>query len=79
MEGFFIALAGSVIGSALVFSVLRLLFRERIRAWSSQNEKWQALESVVASPISHLLELPNDRFQLSSASVVLSRGRKVSL
>jgi uncharacterized membrane protein YdjX (TVP38/TMEM64 family) len=49
MEGFYIALAGSIIGSGLVFSVLRLLFSKRIRAWSAQNEKWQALESVVAS------------------------------
>lgn len=47
MKGFFIAFAGSVIGSALVFVVLRFLFTQRIRAWSSQNEKWQALEAVV--------------------------------
>ncbi|KAF6762709.1 Golgi apparatus membrane protein TVP38 [Ephemerocybe angulata] len=47
MQGFYIALAGSVIGSAVVFSVLRLLFSKRIRAWSAQNEKWQALEAVV--------------------------------
>jgi len=54
MQGFYIALAGSVLGSAVAFSVLRLLFRQRIREWSSQNEKWQALESVVASRLPHL-------------------------
>lgn len=47
MEGFYIALAGSIIGSATVFLFLRLMFSERIRAWSAQNEKWQALEAVV--------------------------------
>ncbi|KAJ2931664.1 hypothetical protein H1R20_g5462, partial [Candolleomyces eurysporus] len=79
MEGFFIALAGSVLGSAVVFSVLRLLFRERIRAWSAQNEKWQALESVVASPASHLLEHANDRFQPLLPPFVLPRERKAFL
>ncbi|KAF8165439.1 Golgi apparatus membrane protein TVP38 [Crassisporium funariophilum] len=47
MKGFFIASTGSVLGSALVFVVLRLLFRDRLHSWSSQNRKWQALESVV--------------------------------
>ncbi|TFK28827.1 Golgi apparatus membrane protein TVP38 [Coprinopsis marcescibilis] len=49
MKGFYIAIAGSLLGSALVFTVLRLLFSQRIRAWSAQNEKWQALEAVVRS------------------------------
>jgi len=49
MKGFFIAAPASILGSALVFVVLRLLFTERLRAWSSQNQKWQALESVVVS------------------------------
>lgn len=79
MNGFYISLAGSVIGSALVFCVLRLLFSERIRAWSAQNEKWQALESVVASRMSHLLELANDRFQPLLPPFVLPRERKVFL
>ncbi|TFK43629.1 Golgi apparatus membrane protein TVP38 [Crucibulum laeve] len=47
MKGFFIAAAGSLLGSALVFIILRLLFSDRLRQWSSRNEKWQALESVV--------------------------------
>jgi uncharacterized membrane protein YdjX (TVP38/TMEM64 family) len=47
MKGFFIASSGSLVGSALAFLVLRLLFGDRIRNWSNSNEKWQALESVV--------------------------------
>ncbi|EAU84702.1 hypothetical protein CC1G_00221 [Coprinopsis cinerea okayama7 len=49
MKGFYIAFAGSILGSALVFVVLRFLFTEKIRSWSAQNEKWQALEAVVRS------------------------------
>ncbi|KAF8192494.1 Golgi apparatus membrane protein TVP38 [Pholiota molesta] len=47
MKGFFISAAGSLIGSSLVFVILRLLFSEKLHEWSSQNQKWQALESVV--------------------------------
>ncbi|ESK97656.1 golgi apparatus membrane protein tvp38 [Moniliophthora roreri MCA 2997] len=47
MKGFAIASTASVVGSALVFAVLRMLFSARLRAWSAQNEKWQALEAVV--------------------------------
>jgi uncharacterized membrane protein YdjX (TVP38/TMEM64 family) len=47
MNGFFISGAASILGSAISFTVLRLLFRKRLHAWSSENEKWQALESVV--------------------------------
>jgi len=47
MNGFFIAGTASIIGSAVSFTVLRLLFRKRLHAWSSKNEKWQALEAVV--------------------------------
>jgi hypothetical protein len=50
MKGFFLAAGGSLLGSAMAFVVLRLLFSKRLRKWSSQNEKWQALESVVVSP-----------------------------
>ncbi|KAF8974212.1 Golgi apparatus membrane protein TVP38 [Flammula alnicola] len=49
MKGFYIGAAGSVVGSALAFVVLRLLFSKRLHAWSSQNQKWQALESVVTA------------------------------
>ncbi|KAK1236737.1 Tlg2-vesicle protein [Marasmius sp. AFHP31] len=47
MKGFFITAIGSVVGSAIVFLILRALFSARLRTWSSKNEKWQALESVV--------------------------------
>ncbi|KAI0082592.1 Golgi apparatus membrane protein TVP38 [Panus rudis PR-1116 ss-1] len=47
MKGFPIAAIGSVVGSALVFVVMRFLFSKRLRRWSHTNEKWQALESVV--------------------------------
>ncbi|KAL1746280.1 hypothetical protein HDZ31DRAFT_62306 [Schizophyllum fasciatum] len=47
MKGFFISAAASLIGSGLVFVVLRLLFSRRLKTWASQNDKWQALESVV--------------------------------
>ncbi|KAF8639453.1 hypothetical protein AX16_010308 [Volvariella volvacea WC 439] len=47
IKGFFIALPASVIGAAIVFSVLRLVFKSRLRNWSAKNDKWQALEAVV--------------------------------
>lgn len=49
MNGFFISLAGSVLGSAVVFVVLRFLFSKRVRKWSATNDKWTALETVVVS------------------------------
>ncbi|KAF5369999.1 hypothetical protein D9758_001142 [Tetrapyrgos nigripes] len=56
MKGFAIASTASIFGSALVFVMLRFLFTRRLRHWSSQNEKWQALEAVVASrPICDIL------------------------
>ncbi|CCM04818.1 uncharacterized protein FIBRA_07011 [Fibroporia radiculosa] len=49
MKGFTIAAGGSLLGSAFSFTVLRFLFSERLRQWSSSNEKWQALETVIAA------------------------------
>ncbi|PCH41266.1 hypothetical protein WOLCODRAFT_137281 [Wolfiporia cocos MD-104 SS10] len=49
MKGFPIAAVASLLGSALAFVVLRFLFRGRLRRWSASNEKWQALETVVAA------------------------------
>ena len=49
MQGFYLAAGGSMLGSALTFAVLRFLFSKRLRKWSSSNEKWQALESVIVS------------------------------
>ena len=54
MQGFYIASAGSLIGSALSFAALRFLFSARLREWSEHNQKWQALEAVVAR-LSHSL------------------------
>ena len=51
MKGFFVASAGTLIGSAVAFSVLRWLFSARLRKWVATNEKWQALESVVVSEL----------------------------
>lgn len=47
LNGIYIAAGASIVGSALVFVVLRFLFSARLRAWSGHNQKWQALESVV--------------------------------
>lgn len=51
MKGFYIALAGSVLGSSITFVVLRFLFSKRLREWSATNEKWTALETVVVSAV----------------------------
>ena len=55
MKGWYIAAPASLIGSALVFVVLRFLFSKRLRRWSSSSEKWQALEEVVVSGIDHIV------------------------
>jgi len=49
MKGFFIGLAGSVLGGAFVFVVLRFLFSKRLQKWSATNDKWTALETVAVS------------------------------
>jgi len=49
IKGFLLAAPGAVIGSAVVFVVLRWLFRQRLRTWTERNEKWQALETVIRS------------------------------
>jgi uncharacterized membrane protein YdjX (TVP38/TMEM64 family) len=48
-NGFFVAMAGSVLGAATAFIVLRFLFSKRLRKWSSTNVEWTALETVVVS------------------------------
>ncbi|KAF8528966.1 Golgi apparatus membrane protein TVP38 [Hysterangium stoloniferum] len=47
MQGYYVAGPATLIGSGLAFIVLRLLFMERIMAWSLKNEKWQALEEII--------------------------------
>jgi len=49
IQGFFLSLAGTVLGAAVVFVVLRFLFAKRLRKWSVTNDKWTALETVVVS------------------------------
>ncbi|KAH9843895.1 Golgi apparatus membrane protein TVP38 [Rhodofomes roseus] len=47
LKGFPLAAGGSLLGSALCFTVLRFLFSRKLHQWSASNEKWQALEIVV--------------------------------
>jgi len=47
MKGFFLGLAGSVLGATIAFVVLRFLFSKRLRRWSITNDGWTALETVV--------------------------------
>lgn len=47
MKGFYLAAAASLIGSALVFAVLRSLLAARLRKWTSTNDKWMALDTVI--------------------------------
>ncbi|TFY83808.1 hypothetical protein EWM64_g189 [Hericium alpestre] len=47
IRGFWVAAAGSLFGSAFVLVVLRYMFSERVREWSSKNKRWQALETVI--------------------------------
>ena len=49
MKGFYLGLAGSVLGATVSFVVLRFLFSKRLRKWSATNDKWTALETVVVS------------------------------
>ncbi|KAJ7095289.1 hypothetical protein B0H15DRAFT_828894 [Mycena belliarum] len=49
LKGFFVAAPASLIGACVVFSGLRLMFRNRLRNFSKGNEKWKALETVIAA------------------------------
>ena len=51
MHGFIPAAISTVGGSALVFVVLRSLFSDRLRTWTTTNEKWGALEAVIVSTL----------------------------
>ncbi|KAA1466210.1 Golgi apparatus membrane protein TVP38 [Dentipellis sp. KUC8613] len=46
-HGFWVAAPASLFGSAIVFIVLRYMFSHRVHRWSSNNERWQALEAVI--------------------------------
>ncbi|KAK2466140.1 hypothetical protein APHAL10511_001782 [Amanita phalloides] len=47
MKGFWIALPAAVIGSALVFVLLRFYFSDKLSKWLANEKKWRALEEVV--------------------------------
>jgi len=47
LDGWYVASIGALFGAAMSFTVLRLMFRERIRAWARQNPRWTALENVI--------------------------------
>jgi len=49
LNGFFIAAPASLLGAGLTFVLLRLVFQKRLRALSKGNEKWEALEAVIAA------------------------------
>lgn len=51
MQGFIPAAVSTVGGSALAFVVLRSLFSNRLRKWTTTNEKWGALEAVIVSTL----------------------------
>ena len=74
MQGFFISAAASLLGSALVFVVLRRLFSKRLNAWSSQNKGWQALESVVVSYIVSI-----DLNLSSNSETILIEGERLAI
>ncbi|KAF8525348.1 hypothetical protein JB92DRAFT_2877537 [Gautieria morchelliformis] len=49
LEGIYVAAPATLVGSGLAFIILRLLFKRQVSAWTSKNEKWQALEQVIAA------------------------------
>ncbi|KAI9574571.1 Golgi apparatus membrane protein TVP38 [Boletus coccyginus] len=57
MQGFIPAAVSTVGGSALAFVVLRSLFSDHLRKWTTTNEKWGALEAVIRARGSPLIIL----------------------
>ncbi|OJA16990.1 hypothetical protein AZE42_00571 [Rhizopogon vesiculosus] len=49
MQGFIPAAIGTLAGSTIAFVTLRMMFSKRLHSWTSTNEKWQALETVIRS------------------------------
>ncbi|KAF8299895.1 hypothetical protein DL93DRAFT_2091097 [Clavulina sp. PMI_390] len=47
LGGLLVAGTGALIGSTLTFIILRLLYKERVKKWTSQNKRWQAMEAVI--------------------------------
>lgn len=51
VHGFLLAGPAAVIGSAIVFVVLRFFFLGRVQQLTNKNEKWRAFESVIVSVV----------------------------
>ena len=49
LGGFAIAAPSALIGSALTFVILRLLFKQRIKDWTQRKTPWLAMEQVIRS------------------------------
>ncbi|TDL29433.1 Golgi apparatus membrane protein TVP38 [Rickenella mellea] len=47
IKGFLLAGSSAILGSAIVFITLRLMFKQKLQSWTRQNVKWQALETVI--------------------------------
>lgn len=45
--GYLIAAPATYLGSAVAFIVLRMAFRQRIRAWANDSPNWRALGAVM--------------------------------
>jgi len=47
IKGIIIAAPGALIGSMVTFIVFRRFLQSRLKIWSHQNKKWQAMEHVI--------------------------------
>jgi len=74
MKGFYISLAGSALGAAVSFVVLRFLFSKRLRRWSATNDKWTALETVVVGVCPGLV-----RIEVFTRDLVLQKSKGLPL
>lgn len=49
VNSFLFVAPAACIGAAFAFLTLRYLFRERVRKFTQKQEKWRALEAVIAA------------------------------
>jgi len=65
IRGFVLAASASLIGSAIAFLTLRLLFSQYLRKWSSTNRVWKALGDVIVGAslfnVGYLNNIPSER------------------
>jgi golgi apparatus membrane protein TVP38 len=47
IKGIIIVAPGALIGSLVTFIVFRRFLQSRLKIWSHQNKKWQAMEHVI--------------------------------